>query len=145
MSRRPWSRRVVGVGAFLGCLLASSCGSAGPKLHPVRGQVLFQDKPAEGALVVFHPVRADAEAVPPSGIVGADGSFTLASRTPSDGAPAGEYVVAIVWFDKEIQIDANNAELKNRLPAHYGDAKTSPLRAQVKEGPNQLEPFRLKN
>ena len=144
MSKPACSHRVVCSAALLWCLLASSCGPGGPQLHPVRGQVLFQDKPADGALVVFHPVGADADAVRPSAKVGPDGSFTLSTRKPEDGAPVGDYVVAVVWTDKDAVIDAKNAELKNRLPAQYGDAKSSPLRAQVKEGPNQLEPFRLK-
>jgi hypothetical protein len=107
--------------------------------------VFFQDKPADGALVVFHPVGGDDDALRPSATVGADGTFTLATKKPDDGAPAGNYVVAVVWYDsKSTKSEAPVAELKNRLPEQYGDANTSPLRATVKPGPNQIDPFRLK-
>jgi len=144
MPRRDWLRTIRGSAVCAVCLLASACGG-GPALHPVRGQVFFQDKPADGALIVFHPVGGDDDALRPSATVGADGTFRLATKKPDDGAPAGNYVVAVVWYDNtDTKGGAPTAELRNRLPDHYGDANASPLRAQVKPGPNQLEPFRLK-
>lgn len=144
MRPRKGSGKIRRGAVCLACLLAASCGPGGPQLHPVRGQVLFQEMPADGALVVFHPVGGKEDAPRPSAIVAADGTFNLSSETPDDGAPVGDYVVAVVWYHKDAKIDVQNAELKNRLPDHYGDAKVSPLRAQVKAGPNQLEPFKLK-
>jgi len=144
MPGRIWSHTLGCVVTCFVCLLTSACGLGSPQLHPVHGHVLFQEKPAEGALVVFHPVGGDDNALRPSATVGADGSFVLATKKPGDGAPVGDYVVAVVWYERNIKSEVPAAELKNRLPEHYGDAKASPLRAQVKPGPNQLEPFRLK-
>jgi hypothetical protein len=114
------------------------------KLNPVRGQVFFQDKPAEGATVVFQPADAsDLNAPKPSGVVGADGSFTLSTFAAGDGAPAGDYIVVITWFPKDAKPDPATGEVKNRLPDVYGSRPTSMLRAKVSEGPNELQPFKL--
>src|SRR5215510_11929597 len=106
MLQRKWSHTIRCGLACLACLLASSCGSGGPQLHPVRGQVFFREKPAEDAHIVFHPVGGKDDAIRPSAIVGADGTFNLSSKNPDDGAPAGDYVVAVVWYDKKATIDA---------------------------------------
>ena len=122
-------------------LLCSSCGGK-RKLYPVRGQVFYMGQPAAGALVVFHPADGkDLQAPKPSGQVGADGSFTLSTFAPNDGAPAGPYKVAIVWVSGD-KID-ENGELPNRLPPQYANVETSGLQAEVKEGPTDLQPFQL--
>jgi hypothetical protein len=124
--------------AFIG--LVPACSGGGPKLHPVRGKVLFLDQPADGATVVFHPVAGGADAPKPAGQVGADGSFTLTTTPRGAGAPAGEYVVCVAWYPPNAR-ELDNP--KNKVPEKYGSPTTSPLRATVKEGSNELEPFRL--
>jgi hypothetical protein len=139
---RPVPSRIVT--AFLCCALLPSCGPRGVKLYPVRGQVFFQDKPAEGATVVFQLANAsDLNALKPSGVAGADGSFTLSTFAPGDGAPAGDYIVVITWFPKDAKSDPATGEVKNRLPDVYGSRATSTLRAKVNEGPNEFQPFKL--
>jgi hypothetical protein len=120
-------------------LSLTSCKSEGVELYPVRGTVLFQNKPAEGATIVFVSVRGDS-ALRPSGAVSADGSFTLSTYPLGGGAPAGEYAVVVTWYPP------NARELDNptaKLPARYADAGTSGLKAVVNTGPTKLEPFRL--
>jgi len=94
------------------------------------------DKPAEGAFVFFVPVNEPADQADsrPRAQVGADGKFQLSMYGDKDGAPAGEYVVTVLWegdggFDK--------------LKGQFRDASKSKLRATVKEGDNELPPFRL--
>lgn len=116
-----------------------SCKSDRVKLYPVRGTVLFQDKPAEGATVVLVPMGGDS-ALRPSGAVGPDGSFKLSTYPHGDGAPAGEYAAVVTWYPP------NARELENptaKLPARYADPATSGLKAAVHTGPTALEPFRL--
>ena len=81
----------------------------GPKLYPVHGQVLYEGKPASGAVVFFHPQGASVpkadnsagEHVGPSnmpiGKVGPDGSFELTTGKSGRGAPPGLYAVTILW------------------------------------------------
>ena len=133
---RPTLRATVA----LGCLAATSCGGGGPKLHPVKGSVLFQEKPAVGATVVFQPQNSNSESHMPSGVVAADGTFTLSTPPHGTGAPAGDYVVLVTLFPPNAREMREPASL---LPPRYGSPTDSPLRATVSAGTNQLEPFRL--
>jgi len=129
------------------CALMSafaSCSKSSVKLHPVHGQVLFKDQPAEGAQVVFRPAQESGEGQNPPmayGTVDKEGKFSLRTDPHGEGAPAGNYVVLITWYDT----DPNDA-LKHvsKLPAKYADQLNPVLKATVKEGNNELEPFRLK-
>jgi hypothetical protein len=116
--------------------------------YPVRGQVFAAGKPAEGALVVFHPVQStDERALKPSGVVKADGSFALQSYdpqtcpTPRDGAPAGEYLISVSWIPPDYATYRN--VLPDKLQGRYSDPKSSGLRATVKAEPNDLPAFQL--
>src|SRR5262249_36760667 len=85
----------------LGCLavLASSCGEGRKPVFPVQGRLVdAKDRPAAGALVVFHPAQADPrDPIRPLGRVGEDGRFALTTYKEGDGAPAGEYVITVTW------------------------------------------------
>lgn len=120
-------------------VFSASCGGDGPALHPVRGTVLFQDKPADGATVVFQPVGGPAGGAMPSGVVGPDGSFTLTTHPGGTGAPAGEYLVLVTWYPSDARDQANP---KNKLPKKY-EGSDSPLKVTVKPGDNTLDPFKL--
>jgi hypothetical protein len=128
-------------------LAGASCGSSKVPVYPVRGQVLYQGKPAEGALVIFHPTSG---AIPPgapmlpNGRVQADGSFTLTTYTDNDGAPAGEYVVVILWPSGGTEGDEESSGSHDRLQGRYGDVARSPIKREVQPGENVLEPIQLK-
>lgn len=120
-------------------LATTSCGSSGPKLHPVRGSVKLDGAPPVGASVVLDPVGGGANK--PAGVVTADGSFTLSTHPHGDGAPVGEYKVLVTWYPENAR-ELDNP--KNKLPARYADAAKTPLpTVTVKDGSNELEPFVL--
>ena len=138
--------------------LAGCGGGGGPKLYPVRGAVHFQDKPAAGATVVFHPLAAGNHSAPkPSGTVGPDGSFTLTTHPHGDGAPAGEYLVAIAKpdqipvseeADETAQALASAKAAKDRkgkpgFPPIYQVPQKSGLTATVPALDSELPPFDL--
>jgi len=133
--------RYKGVGLVLAAaLLAASCSSpAGDQkpVFPVRGQVFYQDKPAAGAFILFVPVNEPAEPKDPRprATVEKDGSFALSTYGDKDGAPAGEYIVTVTW---------PGPEQDDRLQGHYADKGKKLLRATVKEAPNDLPVFKLK-
>jgi hypothetical protein len=133
-------RSAARLGAIVATLMLAACSGRGPKLHPVRGKVLYLDQPAEGAIVVFQPVNSGPDSPTPSGTVGADGSFTLSTYPHGTGAPAGDYVVLVTWLPPNARELENP---KNKLPGRYSMATGSPLRATVKPGTNEPEPFRL--
>lgn len=129
-------------GLLLFGLLAASCGSSRPAVYPVRGQVAFKGRPTPGAIVVFHPANNDdPKALRPNGQVKEDGSFTLSTFKPDDGAPEGEYDVAIVWT-AGAKPNAQG-DIPNKLPEHYADPHTSGLRVKVEKGTNNLDVFQL--
>jgi hypothetical protein len=127
--------------------LGTSCQKAGKQYYPVHGRVLVDGKPAEGAVVVLHPADDPGmRALRPSAIVQADGSFSVRSYdpyvcpTPQDGAPVGDYFIAINWFPPGVE---RSDVIPDKLHNRYGNPTTSGLRVQVKEEPNQLRAFEL--
>jgi uncharacterized protein (TIGR03000 family) len=110
-----------------------------PKLYPVHGRVVVDGKPAGGAVVALAPTDA-AMTDRPAAVTKEDGSFALATFKDNDGAPAGEYVVTVVWPTKADGAARPEDRLKNR----YGDATKSSLRATVKPQDNELPPLELK-
>ena len=130
----------------------AGCGGGNSKLHPVTGKVTFENKPATGALVVFHPKGDNTpNAIRPSGIVQDDGTYTLSSGPGSEGkgAPAGEYDVAVIWDapPKGVPGGMGGGEAKanaDRLGGRYKDAAKSGLKATVTSGPNEVPTFELK-
>lgn len=122
-------------------LVCAGCGPRGGKARkptvPVRGLVLLEDKPLPGAVVVFHPLDDPAPEAPRSyARTSPDGGFALATYETGDGAPAGRYAVVILALDGE--------EGTSLIPARYGSVESSGLRADIKEGNNELPPFRLR-
>ena len=127
-------------------LVCASC--SGTRLNTVQGKVLYQGKPAKGAVVVFHPKGNDSlTAIPATGVAGEDGTFTLSSGKNA-GAVAGEYEVTVTW--PEEAKDPTKISLEppppppDRLKGRYANRGTSGLTATVKSGTNQLEPFDLR-
>jgi len=128
---------------LLSCGLASCSKSAGRKpTFPVSGRVLLPDgKPAEHALVVFHPVGEAGEDVgKPHGKVGADGNYKLTTYDTDDGAPAGKYRVTV-----ELWLAGKGEEPPaNRLNVKFSKPEMSGLTATVGAGPTDLNQFELK-
>jgi hypothetical protein len=123
-------------------LAASSCGGGGPRIYSVHGQVFYEGKPADGAIVFFHPQGDHRSAADlPSGKVGSDGSFELLTYNRGKGAAAGRYSVTISWTDPAARTEDDEKQL---LPARYLDPTTSQLAAEVKEEDNKLPPFQLR-
>ncbi len=112
-------------------------------VYPVTGKVLFRGQPAEGAQVTLFPVDdKDPKRPRPGGQVRRDGSFRLSTYLSYDGAPPGRYAVVIVYRSPEKKEDDENRG-PDLLQGRYADPKTTPLKVEVKEGPNNLEPFNL--
>lgn len=86
MSHSCWALTACGLFA----VISAGCGPSGPKLFPATGTVTFEDKPVEGASVLFVP-QAGA---PSLATTDAAGKYTIATRG-QPGAPAGTYKVSI--------------------------------------------------
>jgi hypothetical protein len=144
-SLRPSGWRWLALLPALGCVGCS--GQAA--LHPVRGQVLQNERPAKGVVVTFHrqgddPIRA----VRPVGLTGPDGTFTLTTGD-KEGAPAGEYRVTLIWPEEVAPkgkkgFSTEPPDSRDRLNGAYANADSSVLKVTIGPGENRLEPFRLK-
>jgi hypothetical protein len=133
---------------LMAAVLGTSCASDGRRpVFPVRGQVLYEDKPTPGALVIFHPLGdPDPRAPRPIARVGADGTFSPTTYRTEDGAPAGEYAVTVAWVLEQDNQNTPREEQKpprNLLPDRYAKPETSGLRICIQAEPNELPPFRL--
>jgi hypothetical protein len=139
--------RVALLSVVAGLAALSGCGRSDRlPLTPAVGRVSWQGKPLAGALVVLVPLGAGGtEPVRPSAVSGDDGRFTLATYARSDGAPAGEYAVAVTWRGPQQAADQGTDQHVQGLTAapdyfrgRYADPKTSGLRLKIEPGAGEL-------
>jgi hypothetical protein len=109
--------------------------------YPVQGQVVCDGCAVAGAFVEFFLVNPESKRRVSVGdaVTEGDGSFTLSTYLPNDGAPAGEYQVA-VYFRASLTDPRNTP---TPLPEKYRNPETSGLTATVKAGKNMFT-FELK-
>jgi hypothetical protein len=107
-------------------------------VNPVRGKVFFEGTPAPNAVVTFHLIDKDTKRFARTGdaMTEADGSYTLSTYVANDGSPAGEYAVTVVWWKP--LVDAEGKPGPNVLPERYARPETTPLKATVKAGTNDV-------
>jgi hypothetical protein len=129
-----------------GCL---SCSSS-TALNPVKGKVLYKNEPIKGVTVTFHPKGDDGlKTIRPVGFTAEDGSFTLTSGQ-KEGAASGEYIVTFLCSEEiggkggKKAISTAPPDTRDRFQGAFSNAATSKFKAQIKDGPNQLQPFELK-
>jgi len=97
---------------------------------------MFQGKPLEGALVLYHPVSGDTSSY---GTTDADGRFLLTTFGDNDGAPEGSYKVVVTKFEYEVKPTAFDSPdekavariPKPMLPTKYSKQETTDLTANV--------------
>ena len=133
-------------------ILVAVCGSCSKEsrrrvCYPVTGQVFVRGQAAAGVLVVLYPAnKLDAGAPSASGMTDEGGRFALSTYQTEDGAPAGDYEVALTWRDegfKRREVFKKSQE-PDRLKDRYKNAKTSGLRVRIEAVPNELEAFNLR-
>lgn len=133
--------------AALGALSLSGCGRAAKPWETVfkaEGQVQFRGQPAPGATLILYPQDASVPAqVRPTATADAAGKFTLSTYSQADGAPAGEYRVAVVWHPL-VNDGGGPVRGPNKLPAKYSQPDTSGLTVTIDPTENQLPALDLK-
>src|SRR5688572_16919229 len=113
------------------------CGGGGP--YPVDGKVVWEDgspaKELAGSHVVFDLPEKQTSA---RGIVRPDGSFTLTTHKPDDGALAGEYRVLLIEANRK-PLPGDETELTPTvMDSKYSDPSSSDLKATVTSGSNAI-------
>jgi hypothetical protein len=131
--------------------LVSACGGPSEERVPVyrtTGKITFEDKPLIGATVLFQKTEGDSKVPNPLATTTEDGSFTLHTYEPDDGAPAGDYLISVTIRPPNRDSGSGYSKKKFEAPpeilqGRYADPKTSGLKATIKTGENTLEPFNL--
>jgi len=105
--------------------------------NSVRGWVYVDGVPAGGATISFYAPPAATGKSPRfvgDAIVEGDGSFAMSSFGAFDGVPVGEYAVTIAFDGRYAPV----GDKKTWVPAKYGKANETPLKATVKTGKNEF-------
>ena len=133
-------RETILAGAVLAVLVGcSGTGPALPPAVPAKGVIQLPDgTPMREGRLEFNP--RDKAGVEAFGDVLPDGSFTLTSYKPNDGAVPGRYVVTISPYNYVAGGgSATPIADAGRIPAKYLEANTSTLQVEIKRPDNVLQ------
>jgi hypothetical protein len=124
--------------------IATGCGGTG--LVEVTGMISVDGKPAEGAVLIFHPEGAGSVA---SGAADSNGKYKLVSSMTPGVAP-GKYKVTATWpdpskkpSDKEIMMGVVR-DAPDLLKSKYVSLDRTTLTAEISSSTRELPPFDLK-
>jgi hypothetical protein len=88
----------------IGVLAAPGCSKSPYDLAPVAGKVTIDGQPFAEGKVMFAPIASGKNREvgrPAFGKLGPDGSFTLGTYAPDDGAVVGEHWVTVIRIEPE--------------------------------------------
>lgn len=119
------------------------CGQSGSRLHPVKGKVEVDGKPADQALVFMHLKERNSLTDPvPYATCKADGSFAIETPNVGKGAEEGEYTITVYWPDMSKPEDGSG-QRPDVLNGAYEMVDKSKIFATVKAGMNELPVLKL--
>jgi len=119
---------------------APGCGESGPPMGRVSGKVTYNGQPVPKGTISFQ--SASPEGRNATGEIGPDGSYTIQTETPGDGAIVGDYKVAITALEDNVVLDyipKKKPEPKRLVPEKYENPATSGLTAKVESGSNAID------
>ena len=134
------------------CAVAAGCG--GPRLGKVAGKVTVGGKPVTTGTIMFTPDEGPSAV----GAIQPDGSYTLTTLKPGDGAVVGTHRVTIeatsvgpgsladpASFEEELKLAGQPTKVivpgkvERLVPDKYSQLSTTDLTAKVATGANQLD------
>lgn len=121
-SFRPWFAVLILFGL-------AGCGPAQVETYPVSGVVKFSNgQPVRSGTVELQSLEYGTTA---TGTIRDDGSFTLGTFSPDDGAAAGKHKAIVVQLIIGDGISVHHRDHGQAVPPRYGDYDTSNLTAEV--------------
>jgi hypothetical protein len=112
-------------------------------MAPVTGKVLYNGKPLEFGSVTFQPPSGQAA----RGKIQSDGSFSLSTYRPGDGAVVGSHKVRITCYESQGRTIAKGAGEQSLgkllIPERYTFFDQSGLTAEVRPDPSGPIVFEL--
>jgi hypothetical protein len=125
---------------IVGLLATAGCGPKGPVRVKVSGKVKYKDgsiPTGEVAVIRFEPVNPGPGSKAASSGINPDGTYSLTTMDPNDGAFPGDYKVT---FTVKAKYDATSP---NMVAPQYATAATTPLNATVKVGDKNEHNFEI--
>lgn len=140
--RRCPDRRAVRVALFGACLIGllghTGCGRR-PALALVSGRVTLDGKPLEFGSVMIQPAAGPAA----RSTIAPDGSFTVGTFAPGDGAIVGPATVRVACYEQQRPgAPPPQGELalgKSLIPGKYTQFETSGISVMIAAGMAPLE------
>lgn len=126
-----WTRRAMML-ALVAAAFAPAAGcKRNPRVVPVRGKVLYNGQPLPFGSVMFQPDKGQ----PAMADIGTDGSFTLSSYGPNDGAVPGKHAVSVSCYEGQRPGKAGGGDSLGKLliPLKYTRFGSSGLSADVQD------------
>ncbi len=122
-------------------VLVGSIGCNSSNLVSVKGKVTYNDKPVTSGTISF--IADDKPAA--YGELQPDGTYTLHTDKPNDGATPGKYKVIVVAMQDQAGL---LPEQRSPLPAptvpiKYTSLVTTDLTAEVEKGKDNMFDFKL--
>ncbi|MFO0908870.1 MAG: carboxypeptidase-like regulatory domain-containing protein [Isosphaeraceae bacterium] len=119
-------------------LLPLACGGGGPEMGSVSGKVTYKSQPLTKGTITFVSQKGGRNA---TGQIGSDGTYTLQTENPGDGAEVGDYKVTISAKEEQIldYIPPKPVPPKYLAPEKFEKPDTSGLTAAVKSGRNTFD------
>lgn len=116
-------------------------GCNGSNLASVKGKVTYMDKPVTSGTISF--VSADKPSA--YGDLQSDGTYTLKTDKPGDGATPGAYKVIVVAMQDQAGLlpEARSPLPAPTVPLKYTSLATSDLTAEVEKGKDNVINFNL--
>ncbi|QDV10523.1 hypothetical protein CA51_03720 [Rosistilla oblonga] len=120
-------------------LSTAGCGPTGKRIAtaPVKGKVTYKGAPVTTGTVMFIPTTGGP---PATAEIQPDGTYSLKTYDPGDGAVLGDHTVAVTAMDLPAGTPEDPVAAPTMLvPAEFGNPSTSGLTATVVEGDNALD------
>lgn len=142
------SHLLIGCAAILAVSVTAGC-NRGLVLIKVTGKVNVDGKPANGAVVLFHPESPELTVVP-SAVAKEDGSISPVTDS-LEGIPEGSYQVTVSWPDPSVKSSFGSgqfgggdaADPPDLLKGRYISKDRSGLSVKVDSSTSALAPFEL--
>ena len=119
-------------------ILAGCNSSYQKETAPVRGLVTLDGVPVSAGGVSFRPATGRGA----SGLIAADGTYTLGTYDKSDGAIVGKHKIAVSPPDRGEEV-VEPAPGSVKIPKRYHNSESSGLEFEVKAGQDNVIDLQL--
>ncbi|MFZ4733207.1 MAG: carboxypeptidase-like regulatory domain-containing protein [Pirellulales bacterium] len=142
MPRFP--HRAATTAVLLGLAVLAGCGTKGESLYPVKGRITVDGKPADGAVLLFHPESGGQVA---SATADSSGAFACVYNT-KPGIPAGKYKITANWPDPTKRnakgtMMGQTPDIPDLLQGKFAMRDKSTLSVEVSPTTKELPPIEL--